>query len=156
MKIARESQSLTLWDFNLPKWIEVIAIARWKESQLWHIDADSRIPTSRALIFSNLGKLPTYPSPNLTFCPKKKFIVNIRLGEGKVGSFPITTIDPQNRFPSLVKHYSFWPWFLVFLDSLKTKKKKDFSFEDPKNFYKRKNARDCDSVSNFAPYVISM
>ena len=28
------------------------------------------------------GKLPTYPSPNLTFCPTHEVSVNARLGEG--------------------------------------------------------------------------
>ena len=28
------------------------------------------------------GKLSTYLSPNLTFCPKKEVSVNVRLGEG--------------------------------------------------------------------------
>ena len=41
------------------------------------------------------GKLPTYPSPNLTFCPKRELSVNVRFGEGKVGSFPETYTDPN-------------------------------------------------------------
>ena len=41
------------------------------------------------------GKLPTYPCPNLTFCPKRELSVNVRFGEGQVGSFPETYIDPQ-------------------------------------------------------------
>ena len=28
------------------------------------------------------GKLPTYPSPNPTFCPKGEVSVNVDLGEG--------------------------------------------------------------------------
>ena len=28
------------------------------------------------------GKLPTYPSPNLTFCPKWDVSNNVNLGEG--------------------------------------------------------------------------
>ena len=28
------------------------------------------------------GKLATYPSPNLTFCPKREVSVNFRFGEG--------------------------------------------------------------------------
>ena len=28
------------------------------------------------------GKLPTYPSPNLTFCPKREVSVNVRFGDG--------------------------------------------------------------------------
>ena len=28
------------------------------------------------------GKLPTYPFPNLTFCPKKEVSVYVRFGEG--------------------------------------------------------------------------
>ena len=36
------------------------------------------------------GKLPTYPSPKPSFCPKWKVSVklNVSLGEGYVGSFP--------------------------------------------------------------------
>ena len=58
-------------------------------------------PLSRAVIFTKLGsivvsgKLPTFPSPNLIFCPKKEVSVNVRLGEGYVGSSPETPIDPQ-------------------------------------------------------------
>lgn len=29
-------------------------------------------------------KLPSYPTPNLTFCPKREVSVNVRLGEGQV------------------------------------------------------------------------
>ena len=36
------------------------------------------------------------PSQNLTFSPKKEVSVNVKLGEGWVGSFPKTTIDPEN------------------------------------------------------------
>ena len=36
------------------------------------------------------GKLPTYPSPKPTFCPKWGVSVNVDLGEGWVGSFPET------------------------------------------------------------------
>ena len=36
----------------------------------------------------------THPSPKLTFCPKRQVTVNVRLGEGYVGSFPETYIDP--------------------------------------------------------------
>ena len=42
-----------------------------------------------------LGKLPTYPFPNLTFCPKREVSVTVRFGEGKVGSFPETYIGPN-------------------------------------------------------------
>ena len=31
-------------------------------------------------------KLPTHPSPNLTFCQKREVSVNVRFGEGWVGS----------------------------------------------------------------------
>ena len=34
------------------------------------------------------GKLPTYPFPRPTFCPKWEVSVNVGLGEGYVGSFP--------------------------------------------------------------------
>ena len=40
------------------------------------------------------GKLPTYPSPNLTLTITSHFKQNVRFGEGKVGSFPETCIDP--------------------------------------------------------------
>ena len=39
------------------------------------------------------GKLPTYPSPNLTFCPKREVNVNVSFGDGWVGSFAETFID---------------------------------------------------------------
>ena len=42
-----------------------------------------------------LGKLPTYPSPNLSFSPKREVSVTVRFGEGKVGSFPETYIGPK-------------------------------------------------------------
>ena len=41
------------------------------------------------------GKLPTYPSPNVTLCPKREVSVNVRIGEGWEGSFPETYIDPD-------------------------------------------------------------
>jgi len=33
------------------------------------------------------GKLPTYPSPKPTFCPKSEVSVNVDSGEGRVDSF---------------------------------------------------------------------
>ena len=42
-----------------------------------------------------VGKLPTYPSPKPTFCPKWEVSVNVGLGEGKVGSFPETYNDSR-------------------------------------------------------------
>ena len=39
-----------------------------------------------------LGKLRTYPFPNLTFCPKREVSVNVRFGEGWVGSFQKHTL----------------------------------------------------------------
>ena len=41
------------------------------------------------------GKLPTYPSPNLTLNLTSHFGRNVRFEEGKVGSFPETYIDPK-------------------------------------------------------------
>ena len=41
------------------------------------------------------GKLPTYPSPNLTLTLTSRFGQNVRFGEGWVGSFPETYIDPK-------------------------------------------------------------
>ena len=35
-------------------------------------------------------KLPTYPSPKTTICPKWEVSLNVSLGEGYVGSFPET------------------------------------------------------------------
>ena len=43
------------------------------------------------------GKLPTYPSPNLTFTLTSCFGQNVRFGEGYVDSFPETYIDPVNH-----------------------------------------------------------
>ena len=43
------------------------------------------------------GKLPTYPSPNLTFFPKREVRVDVRFGKGWVSSFPETYIDPTER-----------------------------------------------------------
>ena len=40
-------------------------------------------------------KLPAYPSPKPTFCPKWEVIVNVGLGEGRVGSFPETYYNPK-------------------------------------------------------------
>ena len=34
------------------------------------------------------GKLPIYPSPKPTFCPKREVSVNVGLGEGVCGQFP--------------------------------------------------------------------
>ena len=39
------------------------------------------------------GKLPTYPFPKATFCPKCEVSVNVGVGEGRVGSFPETYND---------------------------------------------------------------
>ena len=41
------------------------------------------------------GKLPTYPSPKPTFCPKWEVSVNAGLGEAWVGSFPERYNDPS-------------------------------------------------------------
>ena len=41
------------------------------------------------------GKLPTYPSPKTTFCPKWEESINVGLGDGWVGSFP-EKCDPHN------------------------------------------------------------
>ena len=43
------------------------------------------------------GRLPTYPSPKPTFCPKGEESVNVGLGEGQVGSFPETYNDPHKE-----------------------------------------------------------
>ena len=59
-----------------------------------------------------LGKLPTYPSPKTTFCPKWEESIIVGLGEGWVGSFP-EKCDPHNNLCtnmatlSLVRRYSF-------------------------------------------------
>ena len=39
-------------------------------------------------------KLPTYPSPKPTICPKWEASLNVSLVEGYEGSFPETWIDP--------------------------------------------------------------
>ena len=51
------------------------------------------------------GKLPTYPSPNLTFCLKREVSVNVRFLEGSVCSFPETYIDPIYLFIYLFVSY---------------------------------------------------
>ena len=43
------------------------------------------------------GKLPTYPSPKLTLTLNSQLRQNDGLGEGQVGSFPKTLIDPKNK-----------------------------------------------------------
>ena len=44
------------------------------------------------------GKLPTYPCPNLTFCPKKEVSFNVKfIGDEWVGSFPEMTTDLKNQ-----------------------------------------------------------
>ena len=42
------------------------------------------------------GKLPTYPSPNLTLTLSYRFGQNVRFGEGWVASFLETFIDPPS------------------------------------------------------------
>ena len=41
------------------------------------------------------GKMPAYPSPNLTLTLTSCFGQNVRFGEEWVGSFPETDIDPN-------------------------------------------------------------
>ena len=41
-------------------------------------DANNETVLNKIMVVSR--KLPTYPSPNLTFCPKKELSVNVRLG----------------------------------------------------------------------------
>ena len=40
------------------------------------------------------GKLPTYPSPNLTFWPKQKVSVNVRFGRGRWAVSQKHTLNP--------------------------------------------------------------
>ena len=42
-------------------------------------------------------KLPTYPSPNPTFCPKWDANDNAELGEGWVGSSTESLTDPKSN-----------------------------------------------------------
>ena len=56
----------------------------------------------RTEIFESMyvsGKLSTYPSPNLTLTLTSRFGQNARFGEGKVGSFPETYIEPTFFLP---------------------------------------------------------
>ena len=48
------------------------------------------------------GKLPTYPSPKPTFCPKWEVSVNVGLGEGWVGSTPICRSSSVFELDSIV------------------------------------------------------
>ena len=47
-----------------------------------------------SMVFS--GKLPTYPSRNLTLTLTSFFGQNVRFGEGEVGSFSETIMDPKS------------------------------------------------------------
>ena len=52
-------------------------------------------------------KLPTYPSPKPTFCPKWEVSVKVGLGEGKVSSFSGTYNDQSVSCPDSVFIWSF-------------------------------------------------
>ena len=69
------------------------------------------------------GQLPTYPSPNSTIVNWWQVTVNVGLGEGWVGSFPDTDIDPR-FLPShvFVKFASFSQFFQALLRLLGYKK----------------------------------
>ena len=59
--------------------VNVVAVA----SKKTETSLDGSEDTSRSsLSGKRLGKLPTYPSPKPTFCPKRKVSVNVGLGEG--------------------------------------------------------------------------
>ena len=53
------------------------------------------------------GKLPTYPSPNLTLTLSFRLGKNVKFGEGWVGSFQETYIDPVLQ-QTLHKLYRFY------------------------------------------------
>ena len=56
------------------------------------------------------GKLPTFPSPNPTFCPKWEVTVNADLGEGYVGSFLDVTIQMKPVLSVAVLSYDTIPF----------------------------------------------
>ena len=47
-------------------------------------------PRSCGSLWYVSGKVPTYPSPKPTFCPKREVSFDDGLGKGLVGSFPET------------------------------------------------------------------
>ena len=53
------------------------------------------------------GKLPTYPSPKSTFCPEREVSVNVGSGEGWMGRFPETFIDPDAILRNLFHFVAF-------------------------------------------------
>ena len=46
-----------------------------------------KVQSLKSWIIKHFGKLPTYPSPKPTFCPKSEVSGYVGLGDGQVGSF---------------------------------------------------------------------
>ena len=83
--------------FALSEWVE--EAWNWSSTKVCHIQTRRGGLSTRLLLsISNnnaqveivSGKLPTYPSPKPTFCPKWEVSVDVGLGEGWVGSFSET------------------------------------------------------------------
>ena len=69
--------------------------------RVWTRD-DARIHRSSHITWKGInvklylsGKLPTYPSPKLIFCPKWEVSVYVELGKGRVGSSQKRTMLPK-------------------------------------------------------------
>ena len=67
-------------------------VAEWRHTLMWIANSLNYCSLFGLLYVS--GKLPTYPSPKPTFCPKWELSVIVGLGEGLVGSFLDTYNDP--------------------------------------------------------------
>ena len=72
-----------------------MSVAKSKPTESQKKKKDNPVNQSKLEIDGRFWKLAAYPSPNLTFCPKKEVSANVRLGEGWVGSFPEAIIDPK-------------------------------------------------------------
>ena len=75
---------ITCLPFEKLRDIAFIRVQRWRVSWI------RSIPLTIFELLYVSEKLPTYPSPNPTFCPKWEISVKVGLGEGQVGSFTKT------------------------------------------------------------------
>ena len=72
--------------------------AQWHSE---HVSVQSVLHADRASRSMYVSaELPTYPSLDLdlTFCPRRQLRINVRFGEGWVGSSPEKYIDPNDQF----------------------------------------------------------
>ena len=79
-KARHDNRKWGLFPFNMPCCYQIWATPL-------HMNVNSLLPVDvhplkRRINFRFRGKLPTYPSPKPSFCPKWQVSINVNLGEG--------------------------------------------------------------------------